>query len=129
MPVVASMGGVAGSQTLTIVTRGLALNQIGRSNIAQLIVHEASVVFLNGVVWAFAVAAIALYWCGDPMLGIGFGVALLIVLVTGVIGGIFIPLLLQRMSIDPAVAGSVVLTTFTDAIGFFSFLGLAKLLT
>ncbi|UTW04496.1 magnesium transporter [Amphritea atlantica] len=128
MPVVASMGGVAGSQTLTIVTRGLALNQIGRSNIAQLIAHEASVVFLNGIVWALAVAAIALYWFGDPMLGIVFGVALLIVLVTGVIGGIFIPLLLQRMSIDPAVAGSVVLTTFTDAIGFFSFLGLAKLL-
>ncbi|MDO6563579.1 magnesium transporter [Amphritea sp. 1_MG-2023] len=128
MPVVASMGGVAGSQTLTIVTRGLALNQIGRTNIAQLIFHEASVVFLNGLVWALTVAAIALYWFGDPMLGAVFGMALLIVLITGVIGGIFIPLILQRMSIDPAVAGSVVLTTFTDAIGFFSFLGLAKLL-
>ncbi|WP_417221896.1 magnesium transporter [Amphritea sp.] len=128
MPVVASMGGVAGSQTLTIVTRGLALNQIGRTNIAQLIIHEASVVFLNGIVWALAVAAIALYWFGDPMLGAVFGIALMIVLITGVIGGIFIPLILQRLAIDPAVAGSVVLTTFTDAIGFFSFLGLAKVL-
>lgn len=128
MPVVASMGGVAGSQTLTIVTRGLALNQIGRSNIAQLIIHEALVVFLNGIVWALAVAAIALYWFGDPILGAVFGIALVIVLITGVIGGIFIPLILQRLSIDPAVAGSVVLTTFTDAIGFFSFLGLAKVL-
>lgn len=127
MPVVASMGGVAGSQTLTIVTRGIALNQIGRKNLAQLIFHEASVVFLNGLVWAVAVAVIAFYWFGDPILGMVFGVALLIVLITGVIGGIFIPLVLQRMSIDPAVAGSVVLTTFTDAIGFFSFLGLAAL--
>lgn len=128
MPVVASMGGVAGSQTLTIVTRGLALNQIGRTNIPQLIAHEAGVVFLNGVVWALTVAAIALLWFGDPMLGAVFGIALILVLITGVIGGIFIPLILQRMSIDPAVAGSVVLTTFTDAIGFFSFLGLAKIL-
>ncbi|MBQ0784129.1 MAG: magnesium transporter [Amphritea sp.] len=127
MPVVASMGGVAGSQTLTIVTRGIALNQIGRKNLAQLIFHEASVVFLNGLVWAVAVAVIAFYWFGDPILGMVFGVALLIVLITGVIGGIFIPLVLQRMSIDPAVAGSVVLTTFTDAIGFFSFLGLAAI--
>lgn len=95
------------------------LNQIGRKNLAQLIFHEALVVFLNGLVWAVAVAVIAFYWFGGPILGVVFGAPLLIVLITGVIGGIFIPLVLPRMSIAPAVAGSVVLTTFTDAIGFF----------
>lgn len=123
------MGGVAGSQTLTIVTRGIALNQISRKNLAQLIFHEALVVFLNGLVWAVAVAVIAFYWFGGPILGVVFGAALLIVLITGVIGGIFIPLVLPRMSIDPAVAGSVVLTTFTDAIGSSHFWGWLRYLS
>ncbi|ASJ95859.1 MULTISPECIES: magnesium transporter [Shewanella] len=128
MPVVASMGGVAGSQTLTLVTRGLALNQINRNNIIKLIGHEFSIGALNAILWASLVAVIALKWFGDWQLGLVFGLAMIIVLITGVLAGASIPPLLKRIGIDPALAGGVVLTTVTDVVGFFSFLGLATLL-
>lgn len=128
MPVVASMGGVAGSQTLTLVTRGMALDQIGRRNIWKLAAHELTIGGFNGIFWAGVVAAIAYYWFNDLMLGMVFGAAMLIVIFTGALVGTFIPLILKRMGIDPALAGGVVLTTATDAIGFFAFLGLATVM-
>ncbi len=128
MPVVASMGGVAGSQTLTLVTRGIALDQIGRRNIWKLAAHELTIGGFNGIFWAGVVATIAYYWFNDLMLGMVFGAAMLIVIFTGALVGTFIPLILKRMGIDPALAGGVVLTTATDAIGFFAFLGLATVM-
>ena len=128
MPVVASMGGVAGSQTLTLVTRGMALDQIGRRNIWKLAAHELTIGGFNGIFWAGVVAAIAYYWFNDLMLGMVFGAAMLIVIFTGALAGTFIPLILKWMGIDPALAGGVVLTTATDAIGFFAFLGLATIM-
>ena len=128
MPVVASMGGVAGNQTLTLVTRGIALDQIGRRNIWKLAVHELTIGGFNGIFWAGVVATIAYYWFNDLMLGLVFGAAMLIVIFTGALVGTFIPLILKRMGIDPALAGGVVLTTATDAIGFFAFLGLATIM-
>lgn len=128
MPVVASMGGVAGSQTLTLVTRGMALDQIGRRNIWKLAAHELTIGGFNGIFWAGVVAAIAYYWFNDLMLGMVFGAAMLIVIFTGALAGTFIPLILKWMGIDPALAGGVVLTTATDAIGFFAFLGLATVM-
>ncbi|QYK02244.1 magnesium transporter [Shewanella psychrotolerans] len=125
MPVVASMGGVAGSQTLTLVTRGLALNQINGKNMAKLIGHEFSIGALNGMLWAGVVGIIAFQWFGDWQLGIVFGAAMIIVLIAGVLAGTTIPPLLKKMGIDPALAGGVVLTTVTDVVGFFAFLGLA----
>ncbi len=128
MPVVASMGGVAGSQTLTLVTRGMALDQIGRRNIWKLAAHELTIGGFNGIFWAGVVAAIAYYWFNDLMLGMVFGAAMLIVIFTGALAGTFIPLILKWMGVDPALAGGVVLTTATDAIGFFAFLGLATVM-
>lgn len=127
MPVVASMGGVAGSQTLTLVTRGLALNQINRKNMAKLIGHEFSIGALNGMLWAAVVGVIAFQWFGDWQLGIVFGAAMIIVLIAGVLAGATIPPLLKKMGVDPALAGGVVLTTVTDVVGFFAFLGLATI--
>ncbi|MBY4677339.1 magnesium transporter [Marinobacterium arenosum] len=127
MPVVASMGGVAGSQTLTLVTRGLALDQVGRNNIWRLVRHELAIASLNGLLWALVVALIAIFWFGDGSLAAVFGIALLIVTLTGALVGSLLPALLKQLGIDPALAGGVVLTTATDAVGFFVFLGLATL--
>ncbi|MFT6435071.1 MAG: magnesium transporter [Candidatus Azotimanducaceae bacterium] len=125
MPVVASMGGVAGSQTLTLVTRGMALDQVSRRNVWKLAAHELTIGGFNGIFWAGVVAAIVYFWFDDLMLGLVFGAAMLIVIFVGALIGTFIPLILKQMGIDPALAGGVVLTTATDAIGFFAFLGLA----
>ncbi|WP_027856544.1 magnesium transporter [Marinobacterium jannaschii] len=125
MPVVASMGGVAGSQTLTLVTRGLALNQVGRSNLWRLMGQELSIGAINGLFWALVVASVASLWFSDWYLGTVFGLALVIVLLAGALAGTVIPLTLKKLGIDPALAGGVVLTTITDVIGFFTFLGLA----
>lgn len=127
MPVVASMGGVAGSQTLTMVTRGLALNQVNSKNMLKLIGHEFSIGLLNGMLWAAIVAIIAFQWFGDWQLGLVFGSAMIIVLLAGVLAGTTIPPLLRKMGVDPALAGGVVLTTVTDVVGFFVFLGLATI--
>jgi magnesium transporter len=127
MPVVASMGGVAGNQTLTLVTRALALEHVGRDNALQLLGREVASGLLNGAFWAVVVAVIATAWFGDPGLGVVFGSALMLNLVTGATAGTLVPLVLDRLHIDPALAGGVVLTAATDVVGFFSFLGLATL--
>lgn len=127
MPVVASMGGVAGNQTLTLVTRAIALEQIGRGNAIPLLFREVASGVLNGAFWAVVVAIIATLWFGSVQLGIIFGCALMLNLLTGATAGTLVPLLLDRLNIDPALAGGVVLTAATDVVGFFSFLGLATL--
>lgn len=125
MPIVASMGGIAGSQTLTLVIRGLALGQVQQGNIRVLLSREVGISILNGVLWAVVIALLAVAWFGDWGIGGVLGLAILINLLCAALAGLAIPLLLRRMGIDPALAGSVILTTVTDVIGFFAFLGLA----
>lgn len=128
MPIVASMGGVAGTQVLTLMVRGLALGQVGVGNLRALIAKEALVGLLNGGAWAIVVGVVAGLWFQDPALGLVIALAMLINLVNAALAGVLVPLTLKRMNIDPALAGGVVLTTFTDVIGFLSFLGLGTLI-
>lgn len=125
MTVVPSMGGIAGSQTLTLVIRGQALGQINRRNAQALLIRELSVGLINGIAWAAVVCAFTYFWFGSVQIGFILGVALLINLLFAAIAGLIIPILMRRFGIDPALAGGVVLTTFTDVIGLVAFLGLA----
>ncbi|WP_291010042.1 magnesium transporter [Hydrogenophaga sp.] len=127
MPIVASMGGIAGSQTLTLVIRGLALGQVQKGNLRLLFSREMGISAINGLLWAVVIGALVFAWFGSPMLGGIIGAAILINLLSAALAGVGIPLLLHRMGIDPALAGSVILTTVTDVMGFFAFLGLATL--
>jgi magnesium transporter len=124
MPVVPSMGGVAGSQSLTIITRAIALGQIDRTNARRIMRKELLVGLLNGVGWAIIVAAFTFLWFGDWRIGGVIGAAMVINLFVAAFAGFIIPLTLKRMQIDPALAGGVVLTTVTDVIGYAAFLGL-----
>lgn len=127
MPIVASMGGIAGNQTLTLVIRSMALGQVSRSNARRLLNKELLVGGLNGVIWALVVAGVVVAWFGDLQLGAIIAAAMLINLVVAAMAGATIPLMLKRVGIDPALAGGVLLTTVTDVIGFLAFLGLAAL--
>ncbi len=127
MPIVASMGGIAGSQTLTLVIRGQALGHIERSNIGWLFNRELIVSVLNGLLWATVVAVIAVLWFQDITIGIVIAIAIVINLIAGAMAGSLLPLTLKSVGIDPALAGGVLLTTITDVVGFFAFLGLATL--
>jgi magnesium transporter len=125
MPIVASMGGIAGSQTLTLVIRGQALGHIESSNIGWLFNRELVVGLLNGILWASVVAVIAVIWFQDTTIGIVIALAIVINLIAGASAGSLLPLSLKSAGIDPALAGGVLLTTITDVVGFFAFLGLA----
>ena len=125
MPIVASMGGVAGTQTLTVVIRGMALGHISRNNSRWLINREVLVGLMNGLLWALIVALAAGYWFSDPLLGAIIAAAMVINLITASLAGAILPLAMKSLNIDPALAGGVVLTTVTDVVGFMSFLGLA----
>jgi len=125
MPIVASMGGVAGSQTLTLVIRGQAIGHIDAKNIGWLLNREFLVGLTNGTLWAVVISAITYVWFNDVFISVIIGLAIVINLVVAALSGAFLPVLLKRMNIDPALAGSVVLTTITDVVGFFAFLGLA----
>ena len=127
MPIVASMGGVAGSQTLTLVIRSMAQGQLVDSNMFWIMRRELAVGLINGAVWAIVVAIGAYFVFGDFTLGLVIAMALIINLAAAALSGATLPRLLQKLNIDPAVAGSVVLTTITDVVGFMSFLGLATL--
>ena len=127
MPIVASMGGIAGSQTLIIVIRGLALGQIGSSNAGWLMYKELAVSTLNGIGWAVVVAVISALWFNNKDIGLIIAAALIINLMCAALAGLAIPFILRRVKIDPALAGSVILTTVTDVIGFMVFLGLGTL--
>ena len=128
MPIVASMGGVAGTQVLTLMVRGLALGQVGVGNLRALLAKEVLVGIVNGGLWALVVGAISALWFQDAPLGLVIGLAMFVNLVNAALAGVLVPLTLRRMNIDPALAGGVVLTTFTDVIGFLSFLGLGTLI-
>ena len=125
MPIVASMGGIAGTQTLTLVIRGMAVGQIGRANLAYLVNREFVVAILNGLLLASLVAVVAAIAFGDVILGAVIAAAMIINLMVAAISGSLLPSILGAMRIDPAIAGGVVLTTITDVTGFFVFLGLA----
>ena len=127
MPIVASMGGVAATQTLTIVLRGLTLEQINTSNIKWLFKRELAVSIINGIVLSTLVAISTYLWFQDYTLAILIASALVINLISSVIAGILVPLILRKLNQDPAIGGSVVVTTVTDVVGFFSFLGLATI--
>ncbi|AHF02698.1 magnesium transporter [Marichromatium purpuratum 984] len=127
MPVVASMGGIAGTQTLTLAIRGLAIGQLSSKNARWLLWKELAVAAINSVVWAVVVAAVAAYWFGDPQIALVIGVAITINLLAAALAGALLPMALERFGIDPALAGGVILTTVTDVVGFVAFLGLATL--
>lgn len=127
MPVVASMGGIAGSQTLTLVIRGMALGQLSRDNARDFFNKELAVGAVNGLIWALVVAVIAGLWFEDISIAWILGLAMVVNLITAAAAGATIPLLLRRAGIDPALAGSLVLTTVTDVVGFVAFLGIASL--
>ncbi len=127
MPIVASMGGIAGNQTLTLMIRGIALGQVSSGNARRLLNKEMLVGMLNGLTWALIISAIVILWFDDLLLGGIIATAMLINLIVAALAGATIPLLLQRLGIDPALAGGVVLTTVTDVVGFLSFLGLAAM--
>ena len=127
MPIVASMGGVAATQTLTIVLRGLTLEQINTSNIRWLFKRELAVSILNGIVLSILVGFITYAWFQDTIIAILISCALIINLMSSVVAGILVPLILRKLKQDPAIGGSVIVTTVTDVVGFISFLGLATI--
>ncbi|MGQ7262041.1 magnesium transporter [Vreelandella sp. V005] len=128
MPVVASMGGIAGSQTLTVVIRGLALGQLAGNNKRWLYNKELWVGMSNGFVWALVVGGISYLWFSDPLITLVITLAIFINMSLANLSGVLIPLVLKRLQIDPALSGAVILTTVTDVVGFLSFLGLATLI-
>lgn len=127
MPIVASMGGIAGTQTLTVLVRGIAMGQVGKNNQTWLINRELLNGLANGLLWAAVVAVATSLWFDDWSLGLIIAAALIINLITASLAGAVLPLLMTRLNIDPALAGGVVLTTITDVVGFVSFLGLATI--
>ncbi len=127
MPVVASMGGIAGTQTLTLMVRGMAVGQIGAGNTRPLLGRELAIGGINGAVWAAVMAVVAVLVWKQPSIGIVAACAILINMVAGALAGVLVPLLLRRMQIDPALAGGMLLTTITDVVGFVTLLGLGTL--
>lgn len=127
MPIVASMGGNAGTQTVVLVVRGMSLGTITRRNARQVLMRELAVSLLNSFLWALVIAIVAVIWFQRPMLGLVIGLAMAINLVAAALSGVAIPLVVRRLGVDPALASGVVLTTVTDIVGFLSFLGLAAL--
>ena len=127
MPVVASMGGIAGTQTLTLVIRGQALGQLNRRNMLWMLNREFVIAALNGLLWATLVAVAAAFLFDDITLGWVIATAMIVTILVAAVAGSLLPGILRKLSVDPAIAGGVVLTTITDVVGFFVFLGLASL--
>lgn len=127
MPIVASMGGNAGTQTMTVAVRALATKELNPANVVRVVIRETAVGLINGFAFALIIALIAVAWFGTNQLGLVIGTAMIVNLLAAALAGIFIPLTLSRWGFDPAVASTVFVTTVTDVVGFFSFLGLATL--
>ena len=127
MPIVASMGGVAATQTLTIVLRGLTLEQISNSNLGWLFKRELAVAILNGIILSLIISLVTYVWFNQLILSALIAAAMIINLLSSVVAGVFVPIILRRLNQDPALAGSVIVTTVTDVVGFVSFLGLATI--
>ncbi|GHF98418.1 magnesium transporter [Thalassotalea marina] len=128
MPIVASMGGITGSQSLTLTIRGLATNQISQGNLSALHKKEFYVALLNSLCWATVVAVICYFWFENSVLAVIIAIAIIINMIVAAFSGVFIPVILEKMGVDPAIAGSVILTTVTDVVGFFVFLGGASII-
>lgn len=127
MPIVASMGGIAGSQTLTLMVRAMALNQITVGNRWALLKNEIGIGSINGLLWAVIIGALAGLWFQSMILGATIALAIVVNIITAAMFGVLIPIALDKLKLDPALAGSVILTTVTDVVGFFAFLGTASL--
>jgi magnesium transporter len=128
MPVVASMGGIAGTQTLSVIIRSIALGQLHKGNKLWILRKEIGIGVLNGLLWAIMIGCVAELWFQIPILSITIAIAIFINLIVATSSGVVVPIVMHRFGIDPAISGGVVLTTITDVVGFFSFLGLATLL-
>jgi len=126
MPIVASMGGNAGTQALTVAVRSLATKDLTSSNVWRIILRELSVGLVNGICFAVVMGVLALLWFGSPVLGGVIAVAMIINLVIAGLAGIGVPVVLERFGVDPALASGTFVTTVTDVVGFFAFLGLAS---
>jgi len=127
MPIVASMGGIAGSQTLTLVIRGIALGNISSTNSKSLLIKEISVGLLNSLLWASVIGVLSSYWFDNYLIGVVIGIAMVANLGFAALSGVLIPIVLKKIGVDPALGGGVILTTITDVIGFFSFLALGTI--
>ena len=127
MPIVASMGGIAGSQTLTLVIRGIALGNISSSNSKSLLIKEISVGLLNSFLWASVIGVLSSYWFDNYLIGVVIGIAMIANLFFAALSGVLVPIILKKIGADPALGGGVILTTITDVIGFFSFLALGTI--
>jgi magnesium transporter len=126
MPIVASMGGNAGTQTMTVTVRALALRDLSATNLGRVVMRETMVGLINGVLLAIVMGGIAVLWFGSNGLGLVIGTAMIINLLLAALAGILIPLALDRFGFDPAVSSTVFVTTVTDVVGFFAFLSLAS---
>jgi magnesium transporter len=127
MPIVASMGGNAGTQSMTVAVRALATREIDRANAMRVVRRELIVGVLNGLAFAVIMAAVAMAWYGPAQIGAVIGLAIIVTLAAAALGGVVVPIVLERFGIDPAVASGPLVTTITDVIGFFAFLGIASL--
>jgi magnesium transporter len=128
MPVVPSMGGIAGTQTLILITRGMALGQIERSNARWLLTKEFGVALFSSIGWSIVVAIVTTWWFGTWRIGLVIALALAVNMLCAALAGFAVPMALKRLRIDPALAGGVVLTTITDVVGLVAFLGFGTLL-
>ncbi|WP_099826713.1 magnesium transporter [Oceaniglobus indicus] len=128
MPIVASMGGNAATQTMTVAVRALATRDLTRSNALRVIRRELTAGFLNGCVFAVLMGVIGMAWFGAPMLGVVLGAAMIINLIVAGLAGVLVPLTLEKVGVDPALASGAFVTTVTDVVGFFAFLGLAAVM-
>ena len=128
MPIVASMGGNAGTQSLTVAVRALATRDLTGSNTSRVIRREALVGIVNGILFALIAGLVGLVWFGTPLLGFVMGMAMIITMIAAALAGILIPIGFNRIRIDPALASGVFVTTVTDVVGFLAFLGLAALI-
>ncbi len=127
MPIVASMGGNAGTQSMTVAVRALATKEIDRANAMRVVRRELVVGLLNGLAFAIIMAAVAIAWYGPAQIGLVIGLAIIITLAAAALGGVLIPLMLDYFDVDPAVASGPLVTTITDVVGFFAFLGIASI--
>ncbi len=125
MPIVASMGGNAGTQTMAVTVRALATQELGRANLWRVVFREVAVGLLNGLMFAVIMGVFTWWWFGSDQLGLVIGMAMVVNLLAAALSGILIPLALEKMGADPALASTIFVTTVTDVVGFFAFLGLA----
>jgi magnesium transporter len=128
MPIVASMGGNAGTQSLTVAVRAIATKDLTGSNVWRVVRREAAAGLMNGAIFAVVMGIVGIIWFGTPMLGVVIGVAMVVNMVVAALAGILIPVALEKLGIDPALASGAFVTTVTDVVGFFAFLGLAAIL-